>query len=64
MAGFIPNNIIDRILEESDIVEIIGSYISLKKGGRNYQALCPFHQERTPSFVVSGVNAIFVLLTG
>ncbi len=59
MAGFIPNNIIDRILEESDIVEIIGSYISLKKSGRNYQALCPFHQERTPSFVVSPEKQLF-----
>ena len=59
MAGFIPSNIIDRIVEESDIVEIIGSYISLKKSGKNYQALCPFHQERTPSFVVSPEKQLF-----
>jgi len=59
MAGFIASNIIDRIVEESDIVEIIGSYIPLKKSGRNYQALCPFHQERTPSFVVSPEKQLF-----
>jgi len=59
MAGFIPNEIIDRIVEESDIVEIIGSYIPLKKSGKNYQALCPFHHERTPSFIVSPEKQLF-----
>jgi len=59
MARFIPNEIIDKIVEESDIVEIIGSYISLKKSGKNYQALCPFHHERTPSFIVSPEKQLF-----
>jgi len=59
MAGFIPNEIIDQIVEGSDIVELIGSYVPLKKSGKNYQALCPFHQERTPSFVVSPGKQLF-----
>jgi len=59
MAGFIPSEIIDQIVEGSDIVELIGSYVPLKKSGKNYQALCPFHQERTPSFVVSPGKQLF-----
>ena len=53
MAGRIPQNFIDDLLARADIVEIIDSYVPLRKAGRNYQALCPFHEEKTPSFTVS-----------
>lgn len=44
---------IDKLKERIDIVELIGSYMQLKKAGRNFKGNCPFHQEKTPSFVVS-----------
>ncbi len=50
---------IDEIRSKVDIVELISSHISLKKAGRNYKALCPFHSEKTPSFVVSPEMQIF-----
>ena len=43
---------IDEVLAKTDIVELIGSYLPLKKAGRNFKALCPFHAEKTPSFIV------------
>ncbi len=53
MAGRIPQPFIDEIVARSDIVEIIGARVSLKKSGREYKACCPFHSEKTPSFWVS-----------
>ncbi|SEI59294.1 DNA primase [Allopseudospirillum japonicum] len=53
MAGRIPQSFIEDLLERTDILEVIGKRIRLKKTGRNYSALCPFHQEKTPSFSVS-----------
>ncbi len=50
---------LDEILQRCDITDIIGSYIPLKKAGRNFKALCPFHHEKTPSFVVSPDKQIF-----
>ena len=55
----IPQDIIDRILRDSDIVAIISEYTTLKKTGANYKACCPFHQEKTASFVVSPHKQIF-----
>ena len=49
----IPEQLIDRIQEKTDIVEVISRYVPLKKIGRNYKAPCPFHNEKTPSFIVS-----------
>ncbi|MDU0354245.1 DNA primase [Paraglaciecola aquimarina] len=53
MSGRIPREFIDDIIARSDIVELIDSRVSLKKAGRNYQACCPFHNEKSPSFTVS-----------
>ena len=46
-------SVIEEIKKKIDIVVLISSFIPIKKAGRNYKGLCPFHQERTPSFVVS-----------
>lgn len=54
-----PENILEEILNRVNIVELIAGYIPLKKAGRNFKANCPFHHEKTPSFVVSPDKAIF-----
>ncbi|SHI76121.1 DNA primase [Dethiosulfatibacter aminovorans DSM 17477] len=58
-----PNSIneykIEEILNLNDIVEVIGELITLKKAGANYSGLCPFHKEKTPSFVVSPDKQIY-----
>ena len=59
MAGLIPQEIIDKVLDANDIVEIISGYIPLKRAGRNFKALCPFHHEKTSSFVVSPDRQIY-----
>ena len=59
MAKSIPKDFIDRLVEDSDIVSVINHYISLTKKGNNYTCCCPFHEEKTPSFVVSPQKAIF-----
>ena len=53
MAGKIPRSFIDDLLARTDIVDLIDSKIGLKKSGKDYQACCPFHNEKTPSFTVS-----------
>lgn len=52
MAGLIPQTFIDDLLHRLDIVEVVDKRVSLKKAGKNYQACCPFHNEKTPSFSV------------
>ncbi|WP_075433657.1 DNA primase [Buchnera aphidicola] len=55
----IPQNFIHELIERTDIVELISSYITLHKTGNNHKALCPFHQEKTPSFIVSSEKQFF-----
>jgi DNA primase len=55
----IAENIINDIRERADIVEVIDSFVQLKKTGGNFKGLCPFHHEKTPSFVVSPQKQIF-----
>lgn len=53
MAGRIPKDFIDDLIARTDIVELVDSRVKLKKAGKNYQACCPFHNEKSPSFTVS-----------
>ena len=57
--GFIPQDKIDEIKSVADIVSVIGDYVELKRSGSNYIGLCPFHNEKTPSFSVSPSKGIF-----
>ena len=59
MAGRIAQSFIDEVLARSDIVEVIGSRIALKKAGREWKANCPFHGEKTPSFTVSQTKQFY-----
>lgn len=55
----IDRSTIDRIYAAADIVDIIGDYVTLRRKGVNYQCCCPFHNEKTPSFVVSPSKGVF-----
>lgn len=55
----IPENQIEEIRNSANILDIISGYVQLRKRGRNYIGLCPFHQEKTPSFTVSEEKQIF-----
>jgi DNA primase len=59
MAGRIPDSFLDELVARSDIVEIIGARVPLKKAGRAYKACCPFHNEKSPSFSVSPDKQFF-----
>lgn len=59
MAGRIPDTTLDAIRERVSIVEVVSGFVTLKKAGRNHVGLCPFHNERTPSFTVSDDRGLF-----
>ena len=59
MSGLIPQHFIDDLIARADIVEVLGTRIQLKKAGREYKAVCPFHDEKTPSFTVSPVKGFY-----
>jgi len=56
--AFSPD-LIDRVREASDIVGVVGEHVQLKRAGRTWKALCPFHREKTPSFIVNPDRQIF-----
>ncbi|MCC6073435.1 DNA primase [Massilia sp. GCM10020059] len=55
----IPQSFITDLLNRVDIVDVVGRYVQLKKGGANYQGLCPFHNEKSPSFTVSPTKQFY-----
>lgn len=59
MTTYINDEIIEKVKDSSDIVEIVSDYVPLKKAGANYVGLCPFHNEKTPSFTVSETKQFF-----
>ena len=59
MVGRIPQSFIDNLLARTDIADIIGARIELKKAGVNYKACCPFHDEKTPSFIVNPIKQFY-----
>jgi DNA primase len=59
VAGRIPQDFIDDLIERVDIADVIGLRVKLKKAGREYKAPCPFHSEKTPSFTVSSQKGFY-----
>ncbi len=55
----IPPEVIDEVVAKTDLAGLVGQYVTLKKTGRNLKGLCPFHNEKTPSFVVTPDKGIF-----
>lgn len=58
-SAVIPEEAVSRVLASTDIVQLIGGYLPLKPAGRYHKALCPFHAEKTPSFIVNPERQIF-----
>lgn len=57
--GRIPEETIQLVRDRVDVVDLVGRYVSLRQAGRNHKGLCPFHQEKTPSFVVNASRQTF-----
>jgi DNA primase len=58
-VGFLSEGKVSEIRDRSSILEVISDYVALKKAGKNYRGLCPFHSEKTPSFMVNEEKQIF-----
>ena len=56
---YYKEELVEEVRERNDIVDVISSYIRIQKRGNNYVGLCPFHNEKTPSFVVSGTKQLY-----
>src|SRR5256886_2917449 len=52
-------SVAEKVKQQADIVRVVGEYVRLKKTGKDFSGLCPFHQEKTPSFTVSPIKQIF-----
>ena len=59
MAQRIPQEVIEEVRQRTNIVDVVGQYVQLKKSGKNHMGLCPFHEERSPSFSVAEDKQIF-----
>ena len=57
--GRIHQDIIERVRDSADIVDVVSQYVELKQRGANYFGLCPFHSEKTPSFSVAPAKQIY-----
>ena len=57
--AYYSEDLIEEVISQNDIVEVISEYVALRKSGRNFMGLCPFHREKTPSFCVSLDKQIF-----
>ncbi|NCW82130.1 MAG: hypothetical protein EBV68_09700 [Betaproteobacteria bacterium] len=55
----IPQSFIQELLDRTDVVEVVGAHVRLKKTGANFSGLCPFHGEKTPSFTVSPTKQFY-----
>jgi len=59
LAGFISEGVLAEVKRSADIVDIVSRYVALKKSGRSFKGLCPFHTEKTPSFIVNPERQTF-----
>jgi len=59
MSGFLSEEKVSEIRDRANILEVVSDYVSLKKAGKNYRGLCPFHSEKTPSFMVNEAKQMF-----
>jgi DNA primase len=58
-TGFFSDDTVSEVRGRSSILEVVSDYVNLKKAGKNYKGLCPFHTEKTPSFMVNEEKQIF-----
>ncbi|MBN2882109.1 MAG: DNA primase, partial [Clostridia bacterium] len=59
MANYYPDTVIEEIIEKNDIVDVVSDYVKINRKGKDYFGLCPFHNEKTPSFSVVPAKQIY-----